>query len=256
MYDCPEITGTWKDGSYTYGAWVSDGNTQTATGTTVGTWTISAYDGKTESNATISGNTAKITPDDFRVEDTTTTTLATFNVTNNVGNTLPAATNLKKKSNPEKKITKTTNTAQTRTITGYQQIFTGYRTGSAHLDAQDDGYYTDNADGVLKPSANWHIRSATKARTDSNTTAIPAKITTEANTIQVMIAIPSSMTLIEVFDENVKQTVTGVFDVTTVKVGGADSTSASIGSYPKDYKIYVYTPSAKLGANTYTLTIR
>ena len=110
-YEAQTYTGTWKDGSYTYGAWVSNGTTQTATGTTVGDWTISAYDGKTQANATISGNTASITTTAYQITGTSAFTLATFNVTNNTNGTLPAATNLKKKSNPEKKITTTSNTA-------------------------------------------------------------------------------------------------------------------------------------------------
>ena len=49
--------------------------------------------------------------------------------------------------------------------------------------------------------------------------------------------------------------ITGNFIPTTMKVGGADSSSTSIGSYAKDYKVYVMTPSAALDARTYTITI-
>ena len=256
LYTCPEIIGTWKDGSYTYGAWVRDGVTQTATGTTVGTWTISTHDDQDQDDATKSGNTATITPAKFRVANATEETLATFSVTNNISNTLPAATNIKTKGNPEVKITKTTNTAQSRTITGYQQIFTGYRTGSKHLSGVDDGYYTANTNGTPTIAANWHIRSATTARTDSNSTAKPATITTAENTIQVMVAVPSSMTLTAVKDANASDAdITGNFLLTNMDVGGADSTNESLGSYAKAYKVYVWTPSAKLAANTYKLTI-
>ena len=67
-YQAKPYTATWMDGSYTYGAWVSDGNTQTATGAKVGTWTVTAY-GKTNADAVLSGNTANITPAPYVVAD-------------------------------------------------------------------------------------------------------------------------------------------------------------------------------------------
>ena len=41
-----------------------------------------------------------------------------------------------------------------------------------------------------------------------------------------------------------------------MKLGGADSTSSSVGSYAtQDYKVYVFAPAAKWDARTFTITI-
>ena len=166
MYPAQTYTATWKDGSYTYGAWVSDGNVQTPTGASVGDWTISAYDGKTQEQATISGNTASITTDPYRVTSTSAFTLATFNVTNNVTGVKPAATNLKKKSNPEKKITKTTNSAQSRTVSGFRYWFYG-----SNSTAKD--YTTVDGEGKATVATNDNIRALSKSQSLS-TMSIPS----------------------------------------------------------------------------------
>nr|DAF37594.1 MAG TPA: hypothetical protein [Caudoviricetes sp.] len=38
-------------------------------------------------------------------------------------------------------------------------------------------------------------------------------------------------------------------------MGGADATAEAIGNYAKDYNVYVYSPAAALGANTYNVTL-
>ena len=156
-YQAPTYTATWKDGSYTYGAWVSDGNTQTATGAKVGTWTVTAHNGKTNSDAVFSGNTAKITPDPYVVADVGVAhQLVKFEVTSDISDVLPAATNLKKKSNPEKKIktTSVTNSGTTRTITGFQNWFYGSNTVAKDYTSKDG----DNATAT----SNWNIRQLKK----------------------------------------------------------------------------------------------
>ena len=45
------------------------------------------------------------------------------------------------------------------------------------------------------------------------------------------------------------------FVKSTVSVGGADATAEAIGSHAKDYNVYVYSPAAALGANTYNVTL-
>lgn len=242
-YPSKTYTGTWNDGSYQYKAWVSDGNVQTATGAAVGEWTITAYDGKTEEDATISGNTATIQTDPIVVESAASYTLVTFNVTNDVTNVLPAATNLKKKSNPEKKITKTTNTAQSKKVTGFRYWFHGSNTT-----VKD--YTTVDGEGKATVAVNDNIRALTKV------TALTSMNVVQ-NATQVVIAIPANKTLTKVTDGGaLNAEITGNFIEKAVKVGGADSeTGVSIGSYPGNYKVYVMTPSAPLDARTYTITI-
>lgn len=243
-YQAPTYTATWKDGSYTYGAWVSDGNTQTATGAKVGTWTVTAHNGKTNANAEFSGNTAKITPDPYVVADVGVAhELVKFQVTSDISDVLPAATNLKKKSNPEKKITTTsvTSSGTTRTITGFQYWFYGSNTVAKDYTSKDG----DNATAT----SNWNIRHLSKG------TSLTSMSIVQGAT-QVVIAIPASKTLKKVTDGGaLNAEITGNFIPTTMKVGGADSSSTSIGSYAKDYKVYVMTPSAALDARTYTITI-
>lgn len=243
-YQAPTYTATWKDGSYTYGAWVSDGNIQTATGAKVGTWTVTAYDGKTNSDATFSGNTAKITPAPYVVGDVGTAhQLAKFVVTSDISGVLPAATNLKKKSDPEKKITTTsvTSSGTARTVTGYQNWFYG-----SNATAKD---YTSKDGDNATPTSNWNIRALSKGTTLTSMSVVQ-------DAVQVIIAVPSNKTLVEVLDEGaLSADITANFIPTTMNVGGADSTQDSIGSYSKSYKVYVMSPSASLDARTYKIKI-
>ena len=244
-YQAPTYTATWKDGSYTYGAWVSDGNTQTATGAKVGTWTVTAHNGKTNSDATFSGNTAKITPDPYVVSDVGVAhQLVKFVVTSDISSVLPAATNLKKKSNPEKKITSTsvTHSGDTRTITGFQNWFYGSNKVAKDYTSKDG----DNATAT----SNWNIRQLSKG-----TSLTSMSIVQDAT--QVVIAVPSGKTLVQVLDEGaLNADITANFISTTMNVGGADSTKDSIGSYAKPYKVYVMSPSASLDARTYKIKIQ
>lgn len=73
---------------------------------------------------------------------------------------------------------------------------------------------------------------------------------------QVIIAVPANRKVTKVADEAAFGTdIFEKFTSTTISVGGADATSSSIGNYATNYTVYTYTPSAALGANTYTVTL-
>ena len=234
-------TATWSDGSYGNKAYWGANDLRTETGTTVGTWTISAYNGKTASNATIEGNTASITTDAFTVTTTGDTQMVSFSVTNNLTNTKKAATNLGNEGTV--KITASSISAQTRKVTGFRYWFYGSNTTAKDYTSVDDS-------GNATVAVNDNIRALTKVTSLTSMNVVQ-------NATQVVIAIPSNKTLNKVTDGGaLNAEITGNFIEHSVKVGGADSVAGtSIGSYPGNYKVYVMTPSAPLDARTYTIKI-
>ena len=233
-------TATWSDGSYGNKAYWGANDLRTETGTTVGTWTISAYNGKTQANATIDGNTASITTDAFTVSTTGDTQMVSFNVTNDLTNTKKAATNLGNEGTV--KITASSVGAQTRKVTGFRYWFYG-----SNVTAKD--YTTVDGNGNATVEVNTNIRALTKVTSLSSMNVVQGAT-------QVVIAVPSNKTLTEVKDGGALDAkITDNFILSNVKVGGADSTAQSIGSYPGNYKVYVMTPQSPLDARTYTIKI-
>lgn len=234
-------TATWSDGSYGNKAYWGANDLRNETGAAVGTWTISAYDGKNTENATIDGNTASITTDEFTVTTATTTQIASFSVTNDLTNVKKAATNLGNEGTV--KITAGSISAQTRNVTGFRYWFHGSNTT-----AKD--YTTVNGEGKATVAVNDNIRALNKV------TSLTSMNVVQGAT-QVVIAIPANKSLSKVTDGGaLNAEITGNFIEHAVKVGGADSvTGTSIGDYPGNYKVYVMTPSAPLDARTYTIKI-
>lgn len=234
-------TATWSDGSYGNKAYWGANDLRNETGAAVGTWTISAYNGKNAENATIDGNTASITTDEFTVTTATTTQMASFSVTNDLTNVKKAATNLGNEGTV--KITDGSISAQTRSVTGFRYWFHGSNTT-----AKD--YTTVDGEGKATVAVNDNIRALNKVTSLTSMNVVQ-------NATQVVIAIPASKTLNKVTDGGaLNAEITGNFIEHSVKVGGADSvTGTSIGNYPGNYKVYVMTPSAPLDARTYTIKI-
>lgn len=118
--------------------------------------------------------------------------------------------------------------------------YTGYRCS----------FYGSKTAAVELNSAN--IRALTKSNSSTKT----LKVTVVEGAKQVVIAVPSGLSVTKVADEGAFGTdIFSEFTKSTVSVGGADATSESIGSYAKDYNVYVYAPATALGANTYTVTV-
>lgn len=106
-------------------------------------------------------------------------------------------------------------------------------------------FYGSNVDPVEVTSDN--IRSLSKRV--STKTAIEMPIIEGAN--QVIIAIPSSYTVAKIVDNDAFGIdILEKFVESTVSVAGAAA------GYEADYKVYVYSPSTALGANTYTVSIK
>jgi hypothetical protein len=169
------------------------------------------------------------------------TSIASFNVTNNLTNIKKAATNLGNEGSVV--ISQSTNSTQTRKVTGFRYWFYG-----SNVTPKD--YTTVDGNGKATVAVNDNIRSLSKSTSLSS-------MNVAQNANQIVIAIPSNKTLTKVLDGGaLNAEITGNFILSNVKVGGADSvTGVSIGSYPGDYKVYVMSPSAPLDARTYTITI-
>lgn len=92
--------------------------------------------------------------------------------------------------------------------------------------------------------------------TNSNSSNTTLSVEVVEGAKQVIIAVPANRTVTKVADEAAFGTdIFEKFVSSTVSVGGADATADNIGSYPTNYNVYVYAPSAALGANTYTVTL-
>lgn len=144
--------------------------------------------------------------------------------------------------NGTKQIAETTlkkegNGKATWTATGYRNAFHGSKVSPVALN-----------------SANIRNLSAEKASSAS----LSVEVVEGAK--QVIIAVPVGRVITKVADEaafgtDIFEKFTKYTGDSAIAVGGADATSENIGSYSKNYNVYVYAPSAALGANTYTVTV-
>ena len=123
------------------------------------------------------------------------------------------------------------------TATGYRNAFHGSKVSPVALE-----------------SAN--IRNLSSNKASSNTLSV----TVVEGAKQVIIAVPVGRVITKVADEaafgtDIFEKFTKYTGDSAISVGGADATATSIGNYAKNYNVYVYAPSAALGANTYTVTV-
>ena len=121
-----------------------------------------------------------------------------------------------------------TKTGHSNYVTGYRNMFYGSKTNAVEL----------TSDNIRALSAKAVAKGALEMSVAEGTT-------------QVIIAIPSGYTVVKVADKNAFGTdIFEKFVLSTVSVAGAAA------GYDKDYNVYVYSPSAALGANTYTVTVQ
>lgn len=119
------------------------------------------------------------------------------------------------------------------TIKGYRKAFFGAKNAPVEL-----------------TSANIRALSGQDASGNS------IKITIPEGAKQVIIAVPTGRIVKAVADTGAfGADIIGSFVKSTASVGGADATAEAIGNYAKDYNVYVYSPAAALGANTYNVTL-
>lgn len=126
------------------------------------------------------------------------------------------------------------------------QIQSGNKTGttSAAISGFRYAFYGSKVDAITLNSDN--IRALSK----SVSTSSSVKVTIVEGAMQVIIAVPAGRKVTKVADEGAFGTdIFSEFRKSTVSVAGASA------GYDKDYNVYVYSPSAALGANTYTVTL-
>ena len=126
------------------------------------------------------------------------------------------------------------------------QIQSGNKTGttSAAISGFRYAFYGSKVDTITLNSDN--IRALQK----SVSTSSSVKVTIVEGAMQVIIAVPAGRKVAKVADEGAFGTdIFSEFKKSTVSVAGASA------GYDKDYNVYVYSPSAALGANTYTVTL-
>lgn len=123
-------------------------------------------------------------------------------------------------------------------------------TSTYYIQGYRKAFYGSKTSPVELTSAN--IRQLANA----NSTSGSVSVTVVEGAKQVIIAVPADRKVTKVADEAAFGTdIFEKFNSTTVSVGGADATASSVGSYATNYTVYTYTPSAALGANTYTVTL-
>lgn len=227
------VTPSWKTtfsaGSYTYGP--ATGSTATAA-----TVSLSTNSANTASIAAGAMNNKTGNLSAFTVADTTKHyikvtygwTAGTNTPVDNFGDEYTnTASNLP--------IQAASNQSDTSTyyIQGYRKAFYGSKTSPVELS-----------------SANIRQLSSADAASGS------VSVTIVEGAKQVIIAVPANRKITKVADEGAFGTdIFSEFSSTTVSVGGADATASSVGNYATNYTVYTYTPSAALGANTYTVTL-
>ena len=188
-----------------------------ATGIIAKSWAIS------DSNGNTSTSSAGVFTS-FVVDDNTNYTV-TAKATHDAGPV--ATTNLGNPSNPEVKIAAGEKSKTSSAVTGFRYTFYGSNTTPITLDSTN-------------------IRKLSGKTTD-NTFSIDV---VEGAT-QVVIAIPTGKTLSKVEDTGAFGTdIVGSFNNNIVEVSGITE-----GENMKEYNVYVYSPDAALGANTYDVTV-
>ena len=120
-----------------------------------------------------------------------------------------------------------TKTAQSSAVTGFRSMFAGAVVSAINIDSAG-------------------IRSLTGKKGQF---AKSFNLTVPEGCTQVVIALPNKHTLTKVADQNAFGTdIVGSFVLQTAQVEGLNNYAAA------EYNVYVYAPSAALGANTYVVT--
>lgn len=120
-----------------------------------------------------------------------------------------------------------TKTAQSSAVTGFRSMFAGAVVSAINIDSAG-------------------IRSLTGKKGQF---AKNFNLTVPEGCTQVVIALPNKHTLTKVADQNAFGTdIVGSFTLQTAQVEGLNGYTAA------EYNVYVYAPSAALGANTYVVT--
>lgn len=123
-------------------------------------------------------------------------------------------------------------------------------TSTYYIQGYRKAFYGSKTSPVELSSANIRQLSSADAASGS------VSVTIVEGAKQVIIAVPANRKITKVADEGAFGTdIFSEFSSTTVSVGGADATASSVGNYATNYTVYTYTPSAALGANTYTVTL-
>ena len=214
----PKYSASLSAGSYSYGP---------ATGITASSWSVVLG---TQTLTTATGTFDSITIADdtnLAIEATANYEVGAIPV-DNFGEILTNATELANCQIQAGSVSKTG-----ATIKGYRKAFYGAKTAPIEL-----------------TSANIRTLSGQDASDNS------IKITIPEGAKQVIIAVPTGRVVKAVTDTSAFGIdIVDSFVKSTVSVGGADATAEAIGNYTKDYNVYVYSPAAALGANTYNVTL-
>lgn len=190
-----------------------------ATGIVATSWTVSDSNGG--SGATASGSFDKFTVGDatnYKVTAVAAYGDGAIPVTN-LGNAYAAG-----------QIKAGSRTSNSIAVTGYRKMFAGSKT---------------TQDATITSAI---VRAAAESMKADNKTDWSIPVVADA--LQVIIAVPTGYKVTKVADVGAFGTdIFGSFVKQTVAVEGANGYTA------KDYNVYVYKPSAKLGANTYQVTV-
>ena len=123
-------------------------------------------------------------------------------------------------------------------------------TSGYYIQGYRKAFYGSKTSAVELSSANIRQLSSTNASSGT------VSVTIVEGAKQVIIAVPSDRKVTKVADEGAFGTdIFSEFSSQPVSVGGADATASAVGNYATNYTVYTYTPSAALGANTYTVTL-
>lgn len=126
------------------------------------------------------------------------------------------------------------------------QIQAGNKTGntSSAITGYRNAFYGSKVDSITLNSDN--IRKLSKSVSTSGS----LEVTIVEGAMQVIIAVPTGRKVTKVADKGAFGTdIFSEFKKSTVSVAGASE------GYEKDYNVYIYSPSAALGANTYIVTL-
>ena len=126
------------------------------------------------------------------------------------------------------------------------QIQSGDKTASTSsaISSFRNSFCGSKIEAVALNSGNIRALSAAKSTNNS------LSVTIVEGATQVIIAVPVGRKVTKVADEGAFGTdIFSEFKKTTVSIDGASA------GYEKDYNVYTYSPSAALGANTYTVTV-
>lgn len=222
----PSYSTRFEDGKYTYGPEPS--------GVTVTSWAVSSSSGDSWTTAAGSGS-------DFTVTDSTSYTITAV-ATHTAGN--PAKSNIGNAPSTAYKFAAGTKSATSRKITGYRTQFYSANVTPVSLSSAT----IRNMAGKVKPGNTFNGKYAGNNKNGF-------QITIPEGCKQVVIALYGK-TLKNVYDHAAFGTdIIGSFVEVTATAGTEIAVEGANGHTAVNYKVYVYSPDAALGANTYDCVI-